>query len=685
MTEVVSGPDASVARRRGGAAARWLAPADQPPWARPALLAVAALAAALYAWNITRAGYSPFYSMAVKSMSMSWKALFYGAVDPSASLTIDKLAGSFVPQALSARVFGFHAWSLELPQVIEGTISVLVIYRVVRRWVAGSAAANNDEAEADAVRCVQASAAGLLAAGILAFTPVVASMFEHTMEDGALTVCMVLAVDRFQYAVMHGRLRSLLACAVWVGLGFQAKMLEAWMILPALAVGYLLTAPLPLRRRVLDTLAAGATTVAVSASWILLYTFTPTADRPYVDGSTDDNAFAMVFGYNGLGRLGIHVPGAVPPENTANLMAALDKIGIPYSALPNIGLPTSGWAKLVGEHLGPQIGWLYPLALISLAAGLWRLRRRPRTDVLRGGFVLWGTWLAVVAVVYSAMRIPHTAYLALLAPPIAALCAAGIVMFWRTWLLPVLVATETGWAIFLWHGYTGFLPWLEPAVIVVSVLAIIGTAVRAVTRIRRLGIAAAGLGVVAMLASPIAWAASTLDTSYSGTAIDATAGPDTTSAASADNRITAAIRIGVINFLNNSATLTPAEQGLLAYVEAHRGPSTTYLFATDSWLIAQPYVEADAAPVLPMGGFSGDVPQPTLAEVQDLVRTGRVSYFLLNPPGAIGMSALFGSAAGQSIQAIDAWIHKSCTLVQSPDLEDAEGPTGDVLYACGPQ
>jgi 4-amino-4-deoxy-L-arabinose transferase-like glycosyltransferase len=131
VTDVVTSSDADAVRKRG--AARWFAPPDQPSWSRPALLAIAALATVLYAWNIARAGYSPFYSMAVKSMSVSWKALFYGAVDPRASLTIDKLAGSFVPQALSARIFGYHVWSLALPQVIEGTVSVLVIYRAVRR------------------------------------------------------------------------------------------------------------------------------------------------------------------------------------------------------------------------------------------------------------------------------------------------------------------------------------------------------------------------------------------------------------------------------------------------------------------------------------------------------------------------------------------------------------------------
>jgi 4-amino-4-deoxy-L-arabinose transferase-like glycosyltransferase len=156
-------------------------------------------------------------------MSVSWKATFYGAFDPNATITIDKLAGSFLPQALSARIFGFHPWSLALPQVIEGVVSVLVMYRVVRRRAG--------------------PAAGLLAAGIFAATPIAASMFGHSMEDGALTMCVVLAADSWQRAVMEGRLRSLCWAGVWVGLGFQAKMLQAWIILPALGLGYLLAAP----------------------------------------------------------------------------------------------------------------------------------------------------------------------------------------------------------------------------------------------------------------------------------------------------------------------------------------------------------------------------------------------------------------------------------------------------------
>ena len=319
----------------------WRSPAGQPPWARPLLLATAAVAALLYAWNITHAGLAPFYSVAVKSMSESWKAFFYGAFDPNATITIDKLAGSFLPQALSARLFGFHQWSLALPQVIEGVISVLVMYRVVRRWAG--------------------VLPGLLAALLFTLTPIAASMFGHSMEDGGLTLCLVLAADACQKAVLEGKLRPLIWSAAWIGLGFQAKMLQAWIAVPALVIGYLLCAPARLRRRLWHLAVFGAVTVAVSLSWVLLYTLIPAGDRPYFDGSTDNNAFATVFGYNGLTRFGISVPGAVSFGSR------------PGSAgVGTAGGFGTGWTKLLGSTYGPEIGWLYPVAALAWAVFLWR-------------------------------------------------------------------------------------------------------------------------------------------------------------------------------------------------------------------------------------------------------------------------------------------------------------------------
>ena len=501
----------------------WRSPAGQPRWARPTLLGIAAVAALLYARNLAGAGLAPFYSVAVKSMSVSWKAFFYGAFDPKATITIDKLAGSFLPQALSARIFGFHPWSLALPQVIEGVVSVLAMYRVVRRWAG--------------------PVPGLLSAGIFAATPIAASMFGHSMEDGALTMCLVLAADSWQRAVMEGRLRSLCWAGVWVGLGFQAKMLQAWMILPALGIGYLLAAPGGLFRRLGQLGVAGLVMLAVSLSWIALYTFTPAADRPYVDGSTDNSAVAMVFGYNGVERFGISFPGSVasfgggggPVERVAEAAGGGAGAGQQYNAGGFLGR-SGGWTKLVSDRFGPEIGWLYPLALLALFAGLaWRRRAR-RTDPMRAGLVMWGVWLVTFGVIYSVMsNIPHTAYMASLAPPLAALSGVGIVLFWRWyragswagWLLPVAVAAELAWAYYLWSGFRAFLPWVLPVAIAAGVVAVVVMVAGRLSRRARGAVVGAGLavGVAAMLAAPTAWAASVLDSRYAGSSFDASAGP----------------------------------------------------------------------------------------------------------------------------------------------------------------
>jgi 4-amino-4-deoxy-L-arabinose transferase-like glycosyltransferase len=636
-------------------------------WRTPALCAIAVLAAALYAWNIASAGYPPFYSMAAKSMSESWKAFVYGAVDPQASLTIDKLAGSFVPQAISARIFGFHEWSLALPQVIEGVVATLVIHRVVRRWT-GSAAA------------------GLFAAAVLAFTPVVASMFQHSMEDGALTMCLVLAADRYQYAVMHGKLRSLVFCGVWIGLGFQAKMLEAWLILPAVGLAYLLFAPGSRGRRVRDALVAGAVGLLASLSWVLLYTVTPSGDRPYIDGTTNNNAFSMVFGYNGLTRLGIHVPGAIGAENAQSLRAALAQIGVPQSAMKNLqALGVSGRGKLFGTEFGPEVGWLYPLAFLALIAGLWWTRRAPRTDGLRAGFVFWGLWLLVGLVVYSAMTIPHTAYLALLAPPVAALSAAGIALYWRTWLLPGAIAAEAVWTVYLAHDYGSFLPWLTPTVVVLACLALTGLAIARFNGTRtRLPLVAAAVGILAMLATPFAWAASTLDSQYRGTALDATAGPAEVGLTGGGKGELAQQARQLANYLvTKDAQLNTINSDLLGYVDATQSPDVKYAFATDDWLAAQPYVDGAGAHVLPMGGFSGQAGYPTLAQVQELVRGGQLKYFLLDDPGTFSESFLFGAGGGGPVlHSVDAWVRANCDPIPSSTYRVPMDDVAQTLFSC---
>ncbi|GAA1536201.1 hypothetical protein GCM10009827_063310 [Dactylosporangium maewongense] len=702
----------------------WRSPEGQPGWARPALLAVAAVAAVLYAWRIRDSGFAMFYSVAAKSMSVSWKAFFYGALDPGATITIDKLAGSFAPQALSARIFGYHAWSLTLPQVVEGVVAVLVMYRIGRRFAG--------------------PAAGLLAAGLFGLTPVVASMFGHPMEDGLLTMCLVLAADAFQRALIEGRLRSLVLAGVWIGVGFQAKMMQAWMVLPAMAVTYLVAAPGPWRRRLGQLGAAGAVMLAVSVSWVALYELTPDAHRPYVDGSTNNSAIAMVFGYNGIDRFGLHVPGAVQSMFTGS--------GGPGSGGPGGFEPPAGTqfdqrrpgsaaeqrgpggpggegaAKLVGARYGSQIGWLYPLALLGLAFGLVARGRAPRTDPVRANHLFWGLWLVTVAAVFSSMMIPHTAYMASLAPPLAALSAAAVVQAWRglrdrtaPWQLPVLLVAELAWTVYLSRRFPDFLPWLPWVVLGTAVLALPVLVVAAVGRPRAPGqrvlVAAMAFAVAAMVAVPSAWAASVLDARYGGSAFDASAGPAAREGLGGGARMPGGQgpgngqfpggptggglpgggfpggafpgggspgggfpgggfpggqAPGGVRFGGASDALTAEQRQLDEYLIAHRG-GARFLAAMSSWNTAGPYMMATGRPYLPMGGFSGTVPQPTLTALRGMVDRGELRYVLLAE--VTGPGRMSGATTG-----IADWVRSACT--EAPD--GIAGTVTEVLYRCGP-
>ncbi|GAA3451413.1 ArnT family glycosyltransferase [Dactylosporangium matsuzakiense] len=693
----MSNPDQSAVRRTTADRLRfWRSPDGQPAWARPLLLGIAAVAAVLYGWRIRDSGYALYYSIAVKSMSVSWPAFWYGALDPGATITIDKLAGSFLPQALSARIFGYHAWALTLPQVIEGVVAVLAMYRIGRRWVGPTA--------------------GLLAAGLFGLTPVIASMFGHPMEDGLLTMCLVLAADAATHAIRHARLRSLLLAGVWVGLGFQAKMLQAWMILPAVALAYLLAAPTTLRRRLGHLAAAGAVTLAVSLSWIALYTVTPAADRPYIDGSTTNSAAAMVFGYNGTDRFGLHWPGAMTPmtagatsgkgglEPPAGFTppAGADLPGGPggpdAAGPPGAGPDGGGWTKLGSARYATQIGWLYPLAGIALAAGLWRTRRAPRTDPARAGYLLWGAWLGTFVAVFSAMTLPHTAYLASLAPAVAALTAAGIVHAWRTyqtrtgrWLLPTMVAAELAWTGYLSARYPTFLPWLvwpalglgAAAVLTVAVTSLRDrrTAPAPASRNRRprpalIGAATAG-AVAAALAVPTAWAVSVLHPDYSGSAFDAAAGP-------AGGPLTMAGPPGGAAFAaggpQGTATLTTDQQRLLTYLRQHRN-GARYLAATDSWNTAAPYITATGERLLPVGGFSGTAPSPTLDAFTALIRTGQLRFVLLSPAGLGGFPMPGRAGPGTPITT---WAKANCTAVSATEYGGSGPPTAGPSEPAGP-
>lgn len=458
---------------------------EDPRWAGPGLLVLLAATAVLYLWGLGASGWAnAYYSAAAQAGSVSWKAFFFGASDAAGAITVDKTPGALWPMALSARVFGVNSWSILVPQALMGVAAVGVLHAAVRRSLAAEAGPQ------------VAAACGLLAGLVPATTPVAALMFRFNNPDALLVLLLTLGAYAMVRSLEPGGLRWLLVAGGCVGLGFLAKMLQAFLVVPAFALVYLVAAPATVRRRIGHLLAAGAVMAVAAGWWVAIVTLIPADSRPYIGGSQHNSVLELTLGYNGLGRLnGDEVGGLGNTDQDA------------------------GWGRMFGRVIGGQVSWLLPAALILPAAGLWATRRRARTDAVRAALLLWGGWLAVHVLVFSHMRgIFHEYYTVALAPAIGALVGLGTGVLWRrpagTAVLAGTVAVTALWSYALLERTPDFVPWLRWAIVAAGVAAVALMAPgRSAPRLLGGG---AALAVLASLAGPAAYAVETASTPHQG-------------------------------------------------------------------------------------------------------------------------------------------------------------------------
>jgi len=496
MTTTVAGPSlpfldgpAQPGLASRGRVARWVrGPSGDPVWARPALLGLLALTALLYLWDLGASGdANSFYAAAVQAGTKSWKAMFFGSFDSSNFITVDKPPAALWVMDISARIFGFNSWSLLVPQALEGVAAVGVLYATVKRWFGPGA--------------------GLLAGAVLACTPVAVLMFKYNNPDALLVLLLVLSAYAMQRAVEKGQTRWLVLAGALVGFGFITKMLQAFLVVPAFALAYLIAGPTPLRKRILQLLAGGLALVVAAGWWVAVVQLTPAADRPYVGGSQDNSLLNLIFGYNGFGRL------------TGNETGSVGGGG---------GGGTGQWGptgltRLFNSSFGSQASWLIPAALVLGVAGLWMTRRTVRTDARRAAFIIWGGWLVVTGLVLSLSKgIIHPYYTVALAPAIGALVGMGAAIVWRhraqrfiSWWLSAAVALSAVWAYELLGRDASWHSWLRPLVLVCG---LVGAALLAAWPIMRrsLAVLALSLALIGGLGAPLAYALNTSTTPHSG-------------------------------------------------------------------------------------------------------------------------------------------------------------------------
>ena len=341
-------------------------PADRvadPSWARPALVALLLLTAVAYLWDLSASGYAnSFYAAAVQAGTKSWKALFFGSLDSSNFITVDKPPASLWVMGISGRIFGFSSASMLVPQALEGVAAVGLLYGAVKRWFGAGA--------------------GLAAGAMFALTPVASLMFRFNNPDALLVLMLVAGAYCLVRALERAGTRWIIAAGAMIGFAFLAKMMQAFLVLPAFALVYVVAAPTTLRRRIRQLLAGGAALLLSAGWWVAIVALWPVGSRPFIDGSPDNSILNLITGYNGLGRIfGSSGPGG-------------GGAGTNFSG-------ATGPLRLFNDLMGGQASWLLPAALLSLLGGLWARRRAPRTDRTRAALLLSGGWLIVTALVFS--------------------------------------------------------------------------------------------------------------------------------------------------------------------------------------------------------------------------------------------------------------------------------------------
>ncbi|TMF92802.1 MAG: phospholipid carrier-dependent glycosyltransferase, partial [Chloroflexi bacterium] len=368
---------------------------SHPAWERPAFLGLLGATAVLYLWNLAASGWAnAYYSAAVLAGTKSWAAFFFGSLDASNFITVDKAPGSLWVMEIAARLFGFNAWTVLAPQALEGVATVAIVFLAVRRWFG--------------------PAAGLLAGGVVALTPVAGLIFRFNNPDALLVLLLTAAVYATLRAIEGGRTRWLILAGALVGFGFLAKELQAFVILPVLGAVYLFAGPPALGRRITQSLLALLTMIVACGWWVAAVELFPSASRPYIGGSQNNDLLSLIFGYNGFGRL---------TGNESGSVGGFGALGSRW------GL--TGWDRLFNAQFGGQISWLIPAAIIFLGVGLLLTWRRPRTDIVRAAFLTWGGVLLLTGAVFSfAQGIIHPYYTVALAPAISALVGMGAVFLW---------------------------------------------------------------------------------------------------------------------------------------------------------------------------------------------------------------------------------------------------------------
>ena len=683
-----------------------------------ALAAVLAVAFFFRIYNIGAEGYgNAYYASTVFSMMTSWKNFFFASFDPAGFVSVDKPPFGFWVQAASASLFGFQGWALMLPQIVSGVLACLVLYWLVQHFFGPNA--------------------GLLAALILAVTPIAVAADRNNTIDGQLLLVLLLSAAALTLAVEKGSLKWLALGAVLIGIGFNIKMLQAYMILPAFYGLYLLAARTSLLKRVIHLTVASIVLLVVSFAWVVAVDSTPADQRPYVGSSENNTVTELIEGHNGLRRMGqiaawlslastdsgpqaddgqdrpvgqvpsnqgIQPQGGLPPRfaNGNNPDGQVSPQNGQLPPRPNDGnFPNQGFApnnqtgqgsfqnetgqagplRLFSQQLAGQVTWLIPLALGLMMVLFLRNKLTWPLHPEAQFALFWGLWLIPMMVFFSYAGLFHRYYLEMLAPAVAALTAGGLTALtrdfaakrWLGWLLPLGIVVSAVFEAVIMAKY-----WPEFTGWAVALTLVLGAVAGVGLLILRTRPewslqAVRALTLVGLAALLIEPVLWSTTPLTGGDAALPYAGPELLQR-NAQHPDDGAARA------RSNNTDNPA---LIEYLLANYN-GETFLVAGSRANDVAPIILSTGKAAMAIGGFSGSDPILSTDEFAQYVAEGQVRFVLGGGNGGPGNRP---NGGGNDVMS---WVQKSCSPITglnlnsgNPQIQQGPGNNGGtVLYDC---
>ncbi len=617
-----------------------------------------------------------YYTAAVKSMLVSWKNFFFAAAEPGGSVTVDKPPLGLWIETAFAYVLGVNGIAVSLPNILAGVFSIPLIYHLTKKYFG--------------------PLSGIVAALTYVFTPVVLAADRNNTIDGMLVFSLLLAAWAFIKATDTGKFRFLIIGSVIVGLGFNIKMLQAYLALPALLLMFLFGSHLSWGLRMFYSLISVIVILSVSLSWAVVVDLVPADERPYIGSSENNTVMELIIGHNGLARLfgkqkytrpiGIDSAGGIAPDRpnfppidqpdgNGQALPANGQTRQPGSQQPQAtkvagnafsretGAP--GIFRLFQAPLGKEMSWLLPFALFSLVVITFSqpISLTKMTQIHKG-MILWGGWLLTCIIFFSMADFFHAYYMIMLVPPLTVLTGTGVGWItsksqngnWKIGVGVFALSLTLLYQIYLANAFISFPLWLF---VPMAVFAISSTALLFIQKERSRPLIILLL-FLSVLFIPAWWSVQTVldDNPHNGLP-SAYNGQDAQINQPPAEREDNSHQDALIQFLDQNTT------------------HSKYLAAVQRANDGAPFVLATGRPVLYMGGFTGSDNVVSVDDLQWMVHRGELNYILF-------------SGANDRNQAIHQWVRKSCSVVEEfstrrPDqksLQDGPRQTQSVLFDC---